>query len=480
LDATTYDGPWDLEEELEQYKLFLGYAFDVAGARARLSLHGYDGEWNATDQIPRRAVDSGLVDELGYIDPDLGGDTDRWSLTASLDTDRLRAGAYIVDYSLSLYSNFTYFLDDPLDGDEFEQRDERTVWGTWFKGELAGDAGLPTILRWGGDVRYDDIDEVGLFGTIARVRTDATRDDTVEELSGSLWAELEVTATERLRGIFGLRADAYDWDVSAIEQANSGSGDDSLVSPKASAAYRFADSLEGYASWAKGFHSNDVRGATIFVDPVTGDSAEPVDVLVESEGAELGLRWERGRNVNATLAVFWLELDSELVYVGDAGTTEPNDGTERNGIEATAFWQATEWLAVHGAYTWTDAEFQSDQGGGREIPGAVEETLVLGLNGVWPNGLSGSVRLRYLGEAPLVEDESVHTDPSWLVNAGLAYRRGALEYRFDVFNAIDSNDDDIAYFFSSRLPGEPAEGVEDVHFHPLEPRTMRTSLTWHW
>ena len=480
VDATTYEGPWDLDEDLEQYKLYLAYAFDAAGGRARVSLHGYDGAWDATDQIPRRAVEAGLIDELGYIDPDLGGDTQRWSLTGTFEHELFSAGAYFVDYSLSLFSNFTYFLDDPVDGDEFEQRDDRTVTGVWLKGERVFDPGRPTTLRWGGDIRYDDIDEVGLYGTVGRTRTDVTRSDTVEELSGSLWTEAEVAVTDRLRTTVGVRADAYDWDVSAIEMENSGSGDDSLISPKMSLAYRFTDGFEGYASWAKGFHSNDVRGATITIDPVTGDPADAVDVLVESEGAELGVRWERGRRFNMTLAAFWLELDSELVYVGDAGTTEPNDGTERNGIEATAFWQATDWLALYSAYTWTDAEFESDQGGGREIPGAVEGTFVLGLNGVWPNGFGVSARLRHLSEAPLIEDDSVRSEDSWLLNAGLAYRLGAFEYRLDVFNALDSDDDDISYFYASRLPGEGPDGVEDVHFHPLEPRTVRASLTWHW
>jgi outer membrane cobalamin receptor len=480
LEAIHYDGPWDLDENLDQLKLYLGYSFEVAGGHARVSLHGYDGEWDATDQIPRRAVDAGIIGRLGFVDPDLGGDTERWSLTGVFELDAYRAGVYVVDYSLALYSNFTYYLDVPDAGDEFEQRDDRTVWGAWIQGARSFEASLPTTLRWGGDIRYDDIDEVGLYGTTARVRTSVTRSDSVEELSASLWTEAEVALTDRLRLIGGIRVDAYDWDVAAVEETNSGSGDEHLVSPKLAAAWRFNDSLEGYASWGKGFHSNDVRGATIAVDPGTGDLVDPVEVLVESEGAEIGLRFERGRRFNATLAAFWLELDSELVYVGDAGTTEPNDATERTGVEATAFWRATDWLALYSAYTVTDAEFKRDQGGGREIPGAVEQTFTLGVNGVWANGLSASARLRHLGEAPLVEDDSVRTWDSWLLNAGIAYRHRALAIRLDVFNVLDANDDDISYFYASRLPGEPLAGVEDVHFHPLEPRTVRASVAWHW
>lgn len=202
-----------------------------------------------------------------------------------------------------------------------------------------------------------------------------------------------------------------------------------------------------------------------------------MDVLIPADGGELGLRYEQGERFNATAAVFTLDLDSELVYVGDAGTTEPNDATTRTGVELTAFWQPTPWLALNSAYTRTDARFSRDTGAGREIPGAVEDTFTLGANLRWDNGISASARLRYLGSAPLIEDGSVRSNESWLLNAGAAWNLGLAELRLDVFNLLDSTDDDIAYFYASRLADEPAEGVEDVHFHPLEPRAARLTLT---
>ncbi|WP_405243671.1 TonB-dependent receptor [Lentisalinibacter salinarum] len=480
FDATVYDGPWELEENLEQYKAYLAYAFDVAGARAELNLQAYDSEWDATDQIPLRAVESGLIDRLGFLDPDLGGQTGRYALTGSLDFGTWEARAYVVDYDFTLYSNFTYFLDDPAQGDEFEQRDDRTLYGASLEGGRSVDFGRRLVeFRYGADLRYDDIDEVGLYGTAARVRTDVVRQDAVEELAAGVWGEADVELSRSVRAILGLRADYYDWQVVAFRAVNSGSGDDSLVSPKLGLAWRMSDALEAYASWGRGFHSNDVRGATIVIDPASGDLVDPVDVLVESEGGEVGLRFERGTRFNATLVGFWLELDSELVYVGDAGTTEPNDATERLGVEASAFWQANEWLAVNAAWTATDAEFKRDQGGGREIPGAVDSTFTLGLNAAWANGFSASARVRYLDDAPLVEDGSVRSEDSLLLNAGVAWRRGTVELRLDAFNLLDSEDDDIAYFYESRLAGESAP-VGDLHFHPLEPRTVRASVTMHW
>jgi outer membrane receptor protein involved in Fe transport len=481
LDLGAYAGPWVLDEDLSQKKLFASYAFDAGGVPAKITFQGYDADWNSTDQIPERAVEAGLIDPFGFVDPDLGGQTERYLLTGSLDFGAWQVSGYALDYDFTLFSNFTYFLDDPEMGDEFEQRDRRRVYGAEVKGAMEYEiAGRTLALGWGGSARADDIAEVGLYGTAGRARTDIVRQDAVEEWSLGAWGEAELAVTDRLRAIAGLRLDYFDWQVGAFRAVNSGSGSDSLLSPKASVAYRLRDDLEGYLNWGTGFHSNDVRGATITIDPVSGDPVDRVGVLVESEGSEIGLRYERGEDFNISLALFRLELDSELVFVGDAGTTEPNDATERTGIELSTFWQAADWLAVNAAYTATDAEFKIDQGGGREIPCAIESTFTLGLNAAWRNGFTASARVRYLGEAPLIEDDSVRADGSLLVNAGIAWRREQLELRLDAFNLFDSSDDDISYFYASRLPGEPSNGIDDRHFHPLEPRTLRASVTWHW
>ena len=479
LDLTRYDGPWEMPENLRQHKGQVSYATDLGSARLRLDLQGYDSRWNATDQVPQRAVDAGLIDELGFIDPDLGGGTERYAFTGSLEFGTWALTVFAVDYDFSLFSNFTYFLDDPIVGDEFEQRDKRNIYGLNVDAERdLRLAGRQASLRWGIQTRIDDIDAVGLYGTTSRVRTGTVREDTVQELSAGVYGEVELEVTPRLRAIAGLRGDYYDWEVDAFRAANSGSGNDAIFSPKLGLAYRLNDGLEGYANWGRGFHSNDVRGATIAVDPSSNAPTATVDALVASEGAELGIRIERGERFNASVVGFWLTLDSELVFVGDAGGTEANQGSERFGVEAAAFWRATDWLAIDATYTYTDASFENAEDGNDAIPGSVESTASVGLNAAWPNGLTASARLRYLGEAALVEDSSVRADDSLLVNAGLGYRFRSLELRLDVFNLFNSNDQDISYYYPSRLLDEPPAGVEDIHYHPLEPRTVRASLTW--
>jgi outer membrane receptor for ferrienterochelin and colicin len=481
LDHSSYSGPWELDEDLSATKFYAAYAGHLGDKDARIALSGYSGEWNSTDQIPRRAVQSGDISQLGYIDPDLGGNTDRYELSGSITGDKWHWTAYVVDYDFNLFSNFTYNLENPIQGDEFEQVDDRTIFGTRVDGEreISGFS-KPLKFGWGGDIRYDNIREVGLYPTVARQRTGTVREDSVDQFSASAFGDLHITLTERLRVSAGLRADYMDWDVSARLSENSGSGNDAILSPKLNLAYRAADWAELYVNWGRGFHSNDVRGLTITVDPVTGDPIDPVDTYARSDGAEIGVRVESGETFNATLTLFTLELDSELLFVGDAGNTEVQGGTRRNGVEFSTFWQPIEWLAATLSYTYTDAEYVEDQDPGREIPGAIESVASLGINGTWNNGLFASIRGRYLGSAPLVEDGSISSDSSFLLNASVGWQWNNFEFRVDGFNLLDSDDDDIAYYYASRLAGEPLAGVEDVHFHPLEPRMVRASVTMHW
>ena len=480
-DYGVYSGPWVIDEDLEQTKFFLNYKIPVGNAVAKISLLGYSGEWNSTDQIPQRAVRSGLIDELGYIDPDLGGHTDRYGITAQLEFEDWKAIAYLVDYDFGMYSNFTYLLEDPVNGDQFEQIDKRQTYGLRIDGSSQWLAGfLPVEFRWGSDIRVDDIGDIALYRTVARQRIGTVRRDSVIESSLSGYGDFGLELSDSLRVSLGLRADYFQWDVDADLIENGGDGSDYLLSPKFNAAFRATDNLELYLNWGRGFHSNDVRGNTITIDPISGAPADKVDPLVQSSGAEIGARFESGEKFNATVTAFWLELDSELLFVGDAGSTEALGASERVGVEFSTFVQVNDWLAANFAYTYTDSKFRQDEGAGRKIPGAVGSSATLGLNGVWANGIFASARARYLGAAPLIEDNTVRSEASLLINAGVGYRMQRVEFRFDVFNLLDSDSNDISYYYASRLPGEAIGGVDDVHSHPLEPISARASVTFHW
>ena len=479
-EGQAYDGPWVLEEELEKINLLAKLTTRTETSEFGIEFLAYDSSWVSTDQIPQRAVDNGSIDRLGFVDGDLGGETTRFSLSVNggLTHDnggRTTAQAYVVDYDFRLVSNFTYFLEDPVFGDEFIQVDRRRFYGGSAHHSQPFDwDGREALVRLGASTRFDDIRDIGLIRSVNGAETSAVRRDAVEELAVSAFGEVELPLTERLRATVGVRADYYKADVDAVTlPANGGSADDALFSPSIALAWRADDNLEVYANYGLGFHSNDVRGATIAVDPLTGDSVDPVNILVPAEGAELGARWERDA-MNATISVFWLELDGELVFVGDAGTTEPNDATRRFGVELATFWEVNDWLVLDASAAYTDARFRDAEPSMDRIPGAVESVLAVGAVGRW-GSFSASLRARHFGEAPLIEDRSVTSDGTTLLNLGGTYEFGRSEIKVDILNLLDSDDRDITYLYESQLRGEPT-GVEDLHFHPVEPRQVRISL----
>ena len=288
------DGPWKLDEDLEKFNGLIKYSQDSDESYYRISLWGYDASWTSTDQVPLRAVESGLIDRFGFIDPDVGGETTRFGVSVDGSWQRGESKTalhtYAVSYDFTLWSNFTYFLDDPVNGDEFEQRDKRWVYGASLTHEQPiFSEKSKTSIRLGADVRYDDIDEIGLYKSAARQRLSAVRQDEVEELSLSVFAEIETQLTDGLKATVGLRGDYYDVDVNAVSlPVNSGSADDTLFSPSVALAWRATDELEFYANYGRGFHSNDARGATISLDPVSLAAVRPSRYPRRSRGRRAG------------------------------------------------------------------------------------------------------------------------------------------------------------------------------------------------
>jgi outer membrane receptor protein involved in Fe transport len=479
IEAQTYEGSWkDVDEDVGKKNIMLRLSRSIGTGHGYLMALGYDNRWNSPDQIPERAVRSGLIDELGSIDTTLGGRSSRYSLSAGWFGDVFGgdavANAYWIDYDMFLWSNFTYFLDDPDEGDQFRQFDQRRVMGftlanTWDRESWKLSAGL--------EGRRDDIARVGLSRTRDRRFVSAVRDDSVDERSLGLWVQGEWKPVEALRLTLGARYDDYDFDVDALQPENSGRASDSIGSLKAGAAWKVDDGVELYANWGQGFHSNDARGTTISIDPVSGDPADPVTPLVRSTGSEIGLRWFVPDRWQMTVAVWQLKLDSELLFVGDAGNTEASRPSDRYGVEVgwSVFAGERSQLALEASYT--RSRFADRDPAGRHIPGAVPLVLSAEWTADWGDGWYSSLRARHLSRYPLIEDDSVSSDGSTLVNAAIGKRWDRWSLELDLLNAFDSKDHDIDYFYSSRLPGEPVEGVEDIHFHIFEPRSLRLRLT---
>jgi len=480
-----YDGPFTIDQSIRKFNGVARYSLDRGASRFSILGMAYHNRWNAADQIPRRAVTNGLIGRFGQIEDGDGGNSQRYSLSGAW---RHLGGSSLQDvqlygiYSdLSLFSNFTYFLDDTTRGDQFNQREHRVILGGSVKHTQPVQAfGVGHVFKIGAQTRADFIDGLALYHTQARVRVSTVRRDDVREWGTGVFAELESRWTPRFRSVLGARGDAYRFNVASDLAANSGHRTAGIVSPKASLVFTASDKAELYLSGGFGFHSNDARGTTITIDPVSGQPAQRVDPLVRSRGAEVGFRVTPGRGWRSTLSLWALNLDSELLFVGDAGATEPSNESRRRGVTWANFYRPIPKLAFDFDISLARARLAGVPAGQDKIPGALENVVAAGVT--WSpraSGLFSSVRVRHFGSYPLIEDDSRRARPTTLVSADAGFvLTNGIRLQATVLNLLDSAADDINYFYTSRIPGEPAAGVDDVHFHPIEPRQVRVALSW--
>jgi hypothetical protein len=478
------NGPWTLSEDFHRMNAVVRYSRGSATDNFSVTGMGYTSGWNATDQVPARAIESGLIPRFGHIDASDGGDTHRVSFSADLQrgagTSTTRANAYVLHYALNLFSNFTYFLEDPANGDQFEQADERVVAGGRISYRRLGRLGnLPTESAAGVQLRHDAIGTVGLYRTRGRERLTTVREDEVDETSIGVYAQTEIEWHAKLRTTLGFRGDLFRFDVASTLPENSGTTSDGVLSPKLSAVVGPWAGTELYVNAGFGFHSNDARGATISIDPTNGEAAEPVTPLVRARGAEVGLRAVHFNRIQSTVTLWTLGIDSELLFVGDAGTTEASRPSRRYGLEWTNYASLARWLTVDFDLAWSHARFTDADPIGDYIPGAVENVASAGVTVEPAERVFGGMRLRYFGSRPLTENNSVRSEQTTLVNLEAGYRfSDRVQLVLDIFNLFDAEDNDIDYFYVSRLPGEPQGGVDDIHLHPTPPRTLRVGLRY--
>ncbi|MFM1960008.1 MAG: hypothetical protein RL588_1525 [Pseudomonadota bacterium] len=467
LDLEHGEGPWDTPENLAK-GVFLLRA--PVGDWAFTAL-AYTSRWRSTDQIPLRAVKDGRLSRLAAVDDTDGGRTHRFIASLSRNVEgQPQVSLYVQKYDLNLWSNFTYALDDPENGDQFEQAETRWIAGGSVSDRLALSSTLD--IAWGGEARVDVIDPVGLYRTRARERLATTREDRVNESSAALWTEA-LWRVGALRVGAGLRADVLRADVDAGVQENAGVRTDTLLGPRLSLAWRLSETVEIYGNLGRGYHSNDARGALARLSP-EGDPLQPASLIAPADGVEVGIRRDvRGLSLSATL---WaLKLGSELVYSGDAGDTSSTSATRRVGLEVLGSWSPSPDLNLDISGAVTQARYLEDTAGGRRVPNALDYVVTAGASYRMTPSASANLTVRHLGPAALAEDNSVRSGASTLVNMGLTYRWPSLQVSLDVLNLLDSADNDITYFYASRLPGE-AEPYDDFHIHPLAPRQFRLVL----
>ena len=475
------DGPWVLPENYQHASALIKYGGGDDTVGYSLAAMGYDAHWQATDQIPQRAVAAGVISRFGSIDPTDGGRTHRWSVSAEawgqLGTGAWRAQGYLLDYHLDLFSNFTYFTD-PLHGDQFEQYDNRHVYGATLGYSLPimlfKEAGA---LLCGVQMREDDIDPVGLYDTTERTRWKTVSVTQARIVSTAVYATWALRPASWLQMQLGARFDSDRFDVHANLPANSGIASASLASPKLTLAFGPWRRTQYFLDFGQGFHSNDARGTTISIDPNDGVTpVSKVTPLVRATGAEAGVKSTPAAGLELDAVLWTLRLDSELLLDNDASAIVPSGATRRYGVELSAAWHPQSWMRLDVDLAWTHARFTDFSSAGQYLPNAPEQVAAVGAEINRASGWFGGAHLRYFGATPLTQDDAVRSRPSLQLDAEAGYHFSpGLSATVSVFNLLDRRDDDIEYYYASRLRSE-AVAVNDVHLHPMEPRSVRVSL----
>lgn len=468
----TYDGPWELPEDLQHESMWGKYSEKTDYGSWDLSLSGYVATWHPTEQTPESAFGSQeCSDEYCSLDPTAYGKTKRWILTSNWLGDNWRATAYGQFYDWRMLSNPTYTLDGQI-----EQFDRRHNLGGRYEHLFLTESILKDTrvthseleLLASAEWRYDHIGKVGLNATERGLFVANISSNAINEGSLGIYTEATWRPVDAMRLTGGLRGEFYGFDVDVNpgsgSQDSEGDTTDSIVLPKLGAAYSLNAEVEVYANWGRGFHSNDARGVLNKLAPVAG--------LVRGTGYESGARFERG-SFKVTAAYWFLNLDSELIFVGDSNSVEPKGGTERQGYELVAFWRPVNWLGIDAVYTGSRARNNDPEAaGGQYVEGGVEHAGELGLAAT-QNDWEISARLRYLGPYPLLPDNSKRAHSETMLNLRVAYDVEQFTLYGEVLNLLDRNGKDIVYFYENAfdLEGGRVSRAE-------EPRSVRVGLKY--
>lgn len=513
-----YNGPWDNPDNVRKLNGLVRYSQGTATDGVSVTGMAYANKWNSTDQVPQRAIANGLLDRFGSEDPSDGGNTNRFALSARVaqsdDVGSWKANAYVVKSQFDLFNNFTYFLGDPVLGDQFHQHDDRLMVGANISRTLNGSfAGLPMQTTIGLQSRHDSID-LALTNNFRRGFVSNVRSDKVGEGSVGVFAENTVRWTDWLRTTVGFRGDYYATDVTSLFNANnSGRADAALGSPKFRMVLGPFNETEFFLGAGYGMHSNDARGATTTEDP--SDPATrltPSPLLVRTRGAEVGVRSRVVPGLDTSLSLFILDQDSEILFSGDAGDTSATRASRRYGFEWTNHYRPRSWIDIDADLAMTHARFRgydSDQAEvyaslagypeaqignapGNYIPNAPAMVASAGITLGERTGWFGSLRWRYLASSPLTEDNAFRSSATSIFNGRLGYRiENGWRLQLDVLNLFNTQANQITYAYGSLLKTDtlytlctsgtaPAavcqNGAMDYVLHPVEPLTFRVTV----
>ncbi|WPZ12158.1 TonB-dependent receptor [Roseivirga spongicola] len=470
------DGYFESPQYFNRFNSLLKYHQKLNDTQTlELSFSGFTSSWDASGQIPQRAVDNGTITRFGAIDDTEGGETSRINLNSKLTTELSNGGyfenqVYFSQYNFNLVSNFTFFLNDPVNGDQITQSENRQIFGSknsyWVENMLFG---LPASTEVGIGFRYDKNNDVRLSRTLQRseVLSDLAFGN-VQEANIFAFAEEQVDLTKKLSLIAGLRFDQFTFDYrdKLSNTYDRESVNKSTVSPKLQIGYQANSNLNLYVKSGIGFHSNDTRVVV---------AQQGQEILPQAYGIDVGAIWKPTENLLINAALWRLDLDQEFVYVGDEGIVEPSGKTQRQGIDLTVRYQITDWLYFNSDVNFTDPKALNTAEGEDYIPLAPTFTSIGGFNFNFDSGFSGSLRYRYLDDRAANEDNSLTAEGYFLLDATLGYEIGRFQLGLSVENITDTEWNEAQFETESRLRNE-VNPTSEIHFTPGTPFQARLSL----
>jgi outer membrane receptor protein involved in Fe transport len=506
------DGPWVHPDDYSKFNGILTYSLGDEANGFSVTARAYHGTWNSSDQLAESAIP--VVGYFGTLNPTDGGTSERYSLQAEWHRQDANSATkvtlYGFYYGLDLFSDFSYYLVDPLHGDQFEQQDKRWVAGLDARHsifseplgrEMENTFGARLENFWINNGIYETEDRVRIdkinadpdvFGNpyanlpVGAVIPETLKQDAINQSQVGLFFENKTQWLEKFRTVTGVRGDIYAFAVDDVDPANSGHVVDGLASPKASLIFGPWAKTEYYLQGGFGFHSDDARATTTTTNVDGTFVGGRAPGLIQTKGAEVGARTLAVPHLQSTLALWYLHSDSELLMDGDTGETVATpQPSNRYGVELSNYYAPIKYLALDFDVADSAAYFSGvdtqDVGpgskGGYHVPEAVGLVMAGGITLHDLGRFSASLRLRYFGPRDLTADGAYRSNATLLLNAQASYRLNKTWTLFaEVLNLLDSRDHDIDYAYESRISPTATPLFQD-HFHPVEPVQARAGIT---
>jgi len=470
------DGYFDAPQNFNRINLFAKYSAKIKnGDKIAISLSHFTSQWDASGQIPDRAVNSGLISHYGAIDSNEGGNTGRTNFNLQYDSkidevSQIKNSAYVSKYDFELYSNFTFFLNDPVNGDQIKQKENRTIIG--FQSEYDRKLNDKWLFKLGAGLRNDNNQDVELSHTLNRKTVlDYLSLGNVNQTNLFGYTSIDFTSGKWLINS-GVRLDyfKFGYEDQLAETYTNQTQTKAIASPKLNFLYTQNNTLQYFIKLGKGFHSNDTRVVV---------AQKGQEILPETYGGDLGINWKPFPRMILNSAIWYLYLQQEFVYVGDEAVVEPSGQTERKGFDVGFRYQLTNWLFWNTDYTYTHARSMDEPKGNDYLPLAPVHTLMNGISVKDLHGFSGSLRTRFLGDRPANEDNSVVAKGYCITDFSVNYQIKKVSIGVNIDNIFDTQWKETQFLTESRLANE-TDSVEEIHFTAGTPFNARLILKYSW